>query len=108
MEKAMLAHGAPAWAIAAMLRELVGQCALPSMAGIEAAGAVELGKGARQGASGTSIPWNYLVSAFTSPLTEDWESEVTLEWCQAAQPWSIFWYADNAIVIADAPEHRQT
>lgn len=83
MEKAMLHHGALAWAKAVVLTEAGGQSAWPMVGEVEAYASVTLDKGARQGASGTPMLWNVIVSAIMKPFLETWESAPCLKWCEA-------------------------
>lgn len=88
-ERALREHGATPWAIAAVLRELLGQLSWPRVAGVATDSLVELGKGARHGGSGTPILWNYMVSAVTKPLVREWEHEPAIGWCPEFCPLPI-------------------
>lgn len=68
VECALREHVAPARVIAAVLRELLGQRAWPRVAGVCTKFPVDLGQGARQGGSGTSMVWNSMISAIAKPL----------------------------------------
>lgn len=90
VEQALNAHSAPT----PVLRELVAPWALLRVAGVKADRPVDR---CSAGRVGDPILWNYFVSAFTRPLVEESQGEVTLEWCSAAQPWPILWCADNTV-----------
>lgn len=101
VEHDMLSHGAPAWAVAAVVRELLDQTEWPLVGGIESDGPVQLENGAQRGASGTPILWNVAAGAITRPLVEEWADAPCTEWCHEIRDWPILWYAENAYVSTD-------
>lgn len=76
---------------------MVDQEAWATVAEVETENPVTLGKGARQGASGTSALWNIVVSAFTAPLV-----------ATPSEAFPLMWFADYVYMLADTPEQLQT
>lgn len=89
VERSLLAHDAPEWAIAAFLRELVGQQGWATMAGVTCKEPLVIGSGARQCAPGTHSIWSYVVSEFTKQLVDEWEAQGTLAWCPDLDRWPV-------------------
>lgn len=51
--------------------------------------------------------WNRIVSAFTSPFLETWESVPPIDWSEVLREYPILWFADDAYIFADTPEKVQ-
>lgn len=108
MEDVTVYQKAPAWAIAAILRELAMQEARPAVG--EVGPRIRWGWEILPGKARLAPPhsWEPTVSIFSASLGETWESEPPMTWCDAVAALPIIWFVDNAYVIADAPDKLQT
>lgn len=106
-ERTLREHGALAWAIATVLRELVGQRAWRRVAGVCSKFPVELGMGAQQGGSDIPFLWDDMVSATTKPRVQPWEAEPAVVWCPEFAPLPIMCYAVNAYLESDSRRKLQ-
>lgn len=108
--KAMIGATASSWplytstdsmAIAAVLRELVDQCAWLVLAGISFDRPVECGERGQRARHSLNAELHH--SAPTKICVKPCEGAVALEWCPAMEPWPVLWYAYNADVLDDKP-----
>lgn len=107
-EAALLAHNAPAWLVPAVLRDLVGQKCWPMVVGVAADMPVGVLKGGRQGAPGTPMLWNVVMSGIVFRCLEASEGETPVEWCDALGVWQRLVFADNLFILADCPRKLQS
>lgn len=71
VERFLLEHDAPAWAIAAVLREMADKKGWAIVEGVSCDTLVVNEWGSRKDAPGTPTMWDCLISAFSRPLVQE-------------------------------------